>query len=101
MTLQITPHPLLSSLHTDPGNAVALRRDVRARHAIAMHFGTFSGSDAESLEPIVELVQALADEKKGTGSEEREEEGEFRVIDIGETATVRPLWARLNTSEIQ
>lgn len=32
--------------------------DVRARHTLACHFATFAGSDAEALEPLVELEWA-------------------------------------------
>lgn len=50
-----------------------------------MHFATFAGSDAEALEPIIELMEArdaanIGDWKTGGG---------FGTIDVGETAIVK------------
>ncbi|KAF5332932.1 hypothetical protein D9758_015967 [Tetrapyrgos nigripes] len=58
-------HTLLSILHTSPKDAVSLAQDVRAGHTLGMHFGTFYGSEDESVQPLVELAEALMD-----GSEE-------------------------------
>ncbi|EJD48695.1 Metallo-hydrolase/oxidoreductase, partial [Auricularia subglabra TFB-10046 SS5] len=49
-------HSPLSQLHASPAEARAIARDVRARHALAMHFGTFVGSALEAREPLVELA---------------------------------------------
>ena len=50
-----------------------------------MHFATFAGSDAEALEPIIELMEArdaenIGDWETGWG---------FGTIDVGETAIVK------------
>ena len=47
-----TPDSFLTAYHATPAQA------LRARHSLAMHFATFTGSDVEALDPIVELEQA-------------------------------------------
>ncbi|KAH7102670.1 beta-lactamase superfamily domain-containing protein [Auriculariales sp. MPI-PUGE-AT-0066] len=46
----------LSTLHASPSDALNIARDVKARHSIAMHFGTFVGSVHEATEPLVEIA---------------------------------------------
>jgi hypothetical protein len=74
-----------------------------------MHFATFSGSDFEAIEPIIELEQAKREMETGADRQGSEDEGEeegkgkgvrarsvgdwwmeggMGVIDIGETAVV-------------
>ncbi|THV06313.1 Metallo-hydrolase/oxidoreductase [Dendrothele bispora CBS 962.96] len=99
---------LLSTLHASPRDAVALAKDVRACHTLGMHFGTFCGSEDESQEPLVELIEALVggeegeDSKEGQGKAEAlrarrqgfdlreswKEEGGFGVVDVGQTVIV-------------
>lgn len=56
---RLTHSPYLSALHCTPVEAVrGIHADVRSRHSLAGHFATFAGSDAEALEPIVELEWA-------------------------------------------
>ena len=54
-----------------------------------MHFGTFCGSEDESKEPLVELVNAIQSAQQEHGSTTLRESwknvGGFGVIDIGET----------------
>ena len=71
-------------MHASPSDAVAIHKAVRSRHSIAMHFGTFAGSETEMVEPLVELK--LAKEKESVG-EWWEQDG-FGAIDIGETIEV-------------
>lgn len=85
--LKLTHHPLLSSMHASPTDAIAIHRDVHARHSLAMHFGTFAGSEAEAIEPLVELANARREAKIGDWWEE----GGIGAIDVGETAEVRIL----------
>ncbi|KAJ7467015.1 Metallo-hydrolase/oxidoreductase [Mycena latifolia] len=68
----------LVTLHATPEDAVRLAADVRARHALAMHFGTFAGSDDEALEPLVRLAQAQG------GTADWRAEGGLGAIDVGE-----------------
>ena len=94
-----------------------IRPDIRARHALACHFATFAGSDAEALEPLVELewakragatwdgerglvvqeFQAAGDDEDNAKAgliEEKDnvgdwmEEGGFGWIDVGATAEI-------------
>lgn len=81
---QLSNTELLDGLHASPAHAVRLHRDVRARHALGMHFATFAGSDVEALEPIIELLSAK--ELHGVG--DWFEEGGFGVVNVGETAVV-------------
>lgn len=75
---------LLDGLHASPDHALRLHKDVRARHSIGMHFATFSGSEAESMEPVAELYTAQQKE----GVPDFEEEGGFGVMDVGATVVV-------------
>ncbi|KAF5329133.1 hypothetical protein D9758_017152 [Tetrapyrgos nigripes] len=98
-------HTLLSTLHASPKDAVSLARDVRARHTLGMHFGTFCGSEDESVQPLVELAEALMDGSeevihegqiaaKGSKSgqielrESWKKDGGFGIIDVGQTVIV-------------
>jgi len=57
--LRLTHSPYLSALHCTPVEAVrGIHVDVRSCHSLAAHFATFAGSDAEALEPVVELEWA-------------------------------------------
>ncbi|KAF9052416.1 Metallo-hydrolase/oxidoreductase [Hymenopellis radicata] len=82
---------LLSTLHASPQDAVKIAADVRAKHSVAMHFGTFCGSEDEAIEPIILLKEALAgkdlEETTNMRGTWQGDEG-FRVIDIGQTVTV-------------
>ena len=71
-------------------DAVALAADIRSKHSIAMHYGTFCGSQDEALEPLVLLREALQKQDlrwipKGTLIWE---EGGFGAIDVGGTVSV-------------
>ncbi|KIY44668.1 Metallo-hydrolase/oxidoreductase [Fistulina hepatica ATCC 64428] len=85
---------LLSTLHASPADAVEIAFDVHARHTLAMHFGTFCGSDDEAVLPLAELNDALKKrhphlrDKIGPRGCWREEGG-FGAIDVGETIFVR------------
>ncbi|EJD06169.1 Metallo-hydrolase/oxidoreductase [Fomitiporia mediterranea MF3/22] len=83
--LRLTHHPLLSAMHTSPSDAISIHRDVRSRHSLAMHFGTFAGSETEALEPLVELALALQKAELGDWWQE----GGIGAIDVGETVEVR------------
>lgn len=64
--------------------------DVKAKHSIAMHFGTFCGSEDEALEPLVLLEDALRN--KGSTSMSPmttwETDGGFRAIDVGQMVAI-------------
>ncbi|KAJ7213054.1 hypothetical protein GGX14DRAFT_620021 [Mycena pura] len=48
MGYRLTDDTHLVTLHATPEDAVRLAADVRARAALAMHFGTFAGSEDEA-----------------------------------------------------
>ncbi|KAJ7213057.1 beta-lactamase superfamily domain-containing protein [Mycena pura] len=60
MGYRLTDDTHLVTLHATPEDAVRLAADVRARAALAMHFGTFAGSEDEALEPALRLARAQA-----------------------------------------
>lgn len=90
---QLTPTAteiLLSTLHASPVDAVELARDVKAKHSIAMHFGTFCGSEDEAKEPLALLSEALRGKgEKLIGRDQGlwEEEG-FGAVNVGETVFI-------------
>ncbi|KAK7435106.1 hypothetical protein VKT23_019798 [Stygiomarasmius scandens] len=97
---------LLSTLHASPRDAVALAKDVRSRHTLGMHFGTFCGSEDESKEPLVELIGAFIRSREITMDRRQmddettagckcidlrkswRKEGGFGIIDIGQTVII-------------
>ena len=72
-------------MHASPSDALSIHRDVRSRHSLAMHFGTFAGSETEALEPLVELAHAR--QKAGLG--DWWQKGGIGAIDVGETVEVQ------------
>jgi uncharacterized low-complexity protein len=61
-----------------------------------MHFGTLAGSEAEAVEPLVELEEAKVEQgvhAEGKGGESKcgddwKREGGFGWLDVGETAVL-------------
>ncbi|KAL5533422.1 hypothetical protein ACEPAF_5198 [Sanghuangporus sanghuang] len=93
--LRLTHHPFLSAMHASPADAVAIHQDVQSCHTIAMHFATFSGTENEALEPLVELTQAREEANLANWWEE----GGVGAIDIGETVEIPVLANRLSTQK--
>ncbi|KAL5528938.1 hypothetical protein ACEPAG_4912 [Sanghuangporus baumii] len=93
--LRLTHHPFLSAMHASPADAVAIHQNVQSRHTIAMHFATFSGTENEALEPLVELSQA----REEANLADWWEEGGVGAIDIGETVEIPVLENRLSTQK--
>ena len=83
-------------MHASPADAVAMHRDIRARHSLAMHFGTFAGSDVEALEPLIELANA----RQEAGIGDWREEGGIGAIDVGETAEIVTLESSLSNQKL-
>ncbi|KAF9535722.1 beta-lactamase superfamily domain-containing protein [Crepidotus variabilis] len=78
---------LLATLHATPSDAVQLFKDVRAKRAIAMHFGTFCGSEDEAKEPLELLVAELERQEISLLRERWEGQG-FGYVNVGETVCV-------------
>ncbi|KAI0035175.1 N-acyl-phosphatidylethanolamine-hydrolyzing phospholipase D [Vararia minispora EC-137] len=71
------PRTMWSNLHADPADAVRIMKDVKAKRALAMHWGTWS----LTAEPVLEPPQVLMMECKAAGIGE----DEFLVPALGET----------------
>lgn len=78
------PRWFMKTMHVDPVEAVQLRSDLRARRAIAMHWGTFEHLTDE---PLDEPPAILAAQRAAAGLEP----AQFDVMKIGETRRIVPL----------
>lgn len=74
------PRWFMAPVHVDPEGAVNIFRDIGARQAIAMHWGTFVLTDEPLDEPPRELQKALAAQAI--------DQNKFKVLQHGETITV-------------
>jgi N-acyl-phosphatidylethanolamine-hydrolysing phospholipase D len=74
------PRHVMSPVHLSPEDAVCVHRDVRSRHSIGMHWGTF----VLTTEPVDEPPRRLKEAAEAAGLAE----DEFVVIAIGETVDV-------------
>jgi N-acyl-phosphatidylethanolamine-hydrolysing phospholipase D len=70
------PAAMMAEAHLDPEQAVRASRDLRARRALAMHYGTFDLSD----EPLDEPPRRFRAAARAAGLSE----GEVWVLEIGE-----------------
>ena len=71
------PRWFMSQQHVDPLEAVRAHLDLRSRHSLGMHFGTFQLTDESIDAPVLALRQARA--RAGVA------ESEFDVLAFGET----------------
>jgi len=70
------PRWLMESMHMNPEEAARVMEEVRARRALAMHWGTFRLTDEPLDEPPRRLAKAL--EAAGIDGEQ------FRAVEVGE-----------------
>nr|BFD65976.1 MBL fold metallo-hydrolase [Bdellovibrio sp. HAGR004] len=70
------PRWFMGLQHVDPDGAVQIHQDLRSKHSIGVHWGTFRLSDEPMAEPPVELGRA----RKKAGLED----GAFHVMKHGE-----------------
>jgi L-ascorbate metabolism protein UlaG (beta-lactamase superfamily) len=75
------PAWFMGPVHENPAQAVAAMKDLRARRAIGIHFGTFQLTDEGISRPVEELEAALAKENPRP---------DFRVLGFGEGWDVPP-----------
>ncbi|KAK9459748.1 beta-lactamase superfamily domain-containing protein [Lipomyces oligophaga] len=54
-----SPRHIMSRVHSNPMDSVNIFKDVQAKRAIAMHYGTFVLTDEPLPEPVVKLKDAL------------------------------------------
>jgi N-acyl-phosphatidylethanolamine-hydrolysing phospholipase D len=71
------PRHVLSSVHSNPFDSVAIFKDTRCKRAMAIHWGTWAVAEEDVLEPPQLLKRALL--KNGLP-----EKGVFDICDIGE-----------------
>jgi len=72
------PREMMASMHINPAEAVQAFKDLHAKRAIGMHFGTFQLTSEAIDAPEKELAMALAE--AGISPEA------FFTLDVGETA---------------
>lgn len=64
-----SPRYIMKPHHLDPEEALLTHRDLKAKHSVAIHWGTFHGLTDEALDqPVVDLAHAR--EKFGISEEE-------------------------------
>lgn len=87
--LRLSLHEIASATHGTPEDAACIHKDVRSRNTIAVHWGTFVGSETESHEATVDFDKAL--EKAGIrGFDDGPSKGQARAgtIDYGGSLAV-------------
>ncbi|CAL3973409.1 unnamed protein product [Diplocarpon coronariae] len=88
--LRISHQAIPSTFHASPADAMDIHRAVKSRNTVGVHFGTFIGSENESLEATVEFAEAR--ERQGIealGASSRAENGSAGVLDIGGSIAIR------------
>lgn len=87
--LRLNHEDVPGTFHASPKDAVDIHVDVKSRNSVAVHFGTFVGSESETQEAVIEFSEACAEKGvKGLGSGEVSERGRAGVLDIGESVVV-------------
>jgi L-ascorbate metabolism protein UlaG (beta-lactamase superfamily) len=54
------PRWFMAAQHVDPEEAIQIMQDLKAQHAVAMHWGTFKLTDEPREDPVVRLSTSLA-----------------------------------------
>ncbi|OBZ69735.1 N-acyl-phosphatidylethanolamine-hydrolyzing phospholipase D [Grifola frondosa] len=75
-----SPRSMWSNLHASPGDSVRIFKDVRAKKALAMHWGTW----VLTAEPIMEPPALLKEECVKAGLQQ----GDFDICALGETRVI-------------
>lgn len=85
------PRWFMADVHLNPAEAVLAHGDLRSRHSIGMHFGTFQLTYEGRDEPLAELQAALAEQGIDAATFEVLAPGQTRVLQAstGESATAR------------
>ena len=86
---RLSHNDIPSALHASPVDAIDIHKDVMSRNTVAVHYGTFIGSENESLEAIMEFNEAR--ENRGVlnlNLEANDERGRAGIIDIGGSIAV-------------
>jgi N-acyl-phosphatidylethanolamine-hydrolysing phospholipase D len=87
--LRLSHNDIPSALHAAPADAIDIHKDVLSRNTVAIHFGTFIGSENESLEAIMEFEEGREDRDVLRLDEQAAgERGRAGIIDIGGSLAV-------------
>lgn len=88
--LRLDHNDIPAALHASPIDAVDIHGDVGSRCSVAVHFGTFVGSENESLEAVLEFEEGR--EERGVASLDGDEGGSGKgragIVDIGGSVVV-------------
>ena len=76
------PRWFMAPQHVDPPEAVQLHRELKVRHSLAIHWGTFELADDSLDEPVELLRQAMAQSDLGTD--------DFWILRQGESCILSP-----------
>lgn len=76
-------------MHAAPVDAIDIHKDVLSRNTVGIHFGTFVGSENESLEAVMEFEEGR-EERDVLHLDEQavDERGRAGIIDIGGSLAV-------------
>jgi L-ascorbate metabolism protein UlaG (beta-lactamase superfamily) len=87
--LRLSHQDFPAAHHASPADAIAIHLDVKSRNTIAIHFGTFVGSENESYEAMIELAQACDSRSVASlDSTGDDEHGRAGILDIGDSLAV-------------
>lgn len=87
--LRLSHNDIPSALHASPVDAIDIHKDVLSKNTVAIHFGTFVGSENESLEAVMEFEEGR-DNRDVLSLDDKAVEGRGRagIVDIGGSAAV-------------
>jgi len=103
MGLRLSHHDIPAALHASPTDAADMHLEVKARSTIGIHFGTFVGSENETVEAVTEFADACEGrgirwlDEPSEGERNEKEEGDVAVeacngragvLNIGESLVV-------------
>lgn len=87
--LRLAHEDIPATFHASPRDAVDIHLDVWSRNSVAVHFGTFVGSQNETHEAVIELAEAKEEAGvPGLDEEIDEKKGRMGAIDVGESFVV-------------
>ena len=84
------PEAMMRPFHMSPAEAVRAQRDLGARHAVGIHYGTFQLSDEDFEQPVRDLAVALAAAPELPGPFEALPEGTTRTWRLTAPARASP-----------
>jgi N-acyl-phosphatidylethanolamine-hydrolysing phospholipase D len=82
--LRLSHNDIPSALHASPVDAIDIHNDVLSKNTVAVHFGTFVGSENESLEAVMEFEEGR-DARGVLSLDDQAIDGRGRagIVDIG------------------